>query len=150
MTAKKEQRVVESERPHLAIVSTEIFNEAQRKLAKLHEIYGRQEGQLCRGTKVHYTQVYPTMLLGGLIYCEFCGARMHIGAKGRESRRMYCPNHRIGTCARSVLVPLEMAEQKMGALLGEMLESYPAWVQTAVARMGAALVQADAQMPAEL
>jgi hypothetical protein len=35
-----------------------------------------------RGPKVHHTEVYPASLLGGLVFCGTCGARV-----GSEDRR---------------------------------------------------------------
>jgi len=96
--------VVTRNRPDLRIIDDATWDKAQRRLQDLYEIYGHKPNQQLRGPKVHHTEIYPASLLGGLICCGQCGARMVIQCTtGR--RYLGCPRP-AGTAGSRFTSPL--------------------------------------------
>ena len=124
---------------------------AQAKLAELDQIYGTKEGQAKRGPQVHHTAAYPNSLLGGLLFCGECGARMWLQRSGPRTY-LGCPNagNAAGMCTMLTTVPVEKAEKTLLDFVSELLVGYPDWMQRAVAAMRAAIAEVAAGVPPEL
>ena len=79
-----EEHQVVVQRPELRIVDDAVWAATQQRLADLKEIYGKKPGQKHRGPKVHHTALYPNSLLGGMVFCSKCGARMWQQGSGKR------------------------------------------------------------------
>lgn len=128
--ARPDQVVVVTERPDLRIIDQEAWDKAQARLAKLKDIYGQRPTGRKRGPAQYYKLLYEKSLLGGMVYCAYCGARMIIYRGG--DRTMVCPKHTARRCPMRTGVPVERAEQAILAILDEALRSYPEWIQAVV------------------
>ncbi|MBI3830140.1 MAG: recombinase family protein [Planctomycetes bacterium] len=154
-TGKKKQipaeddEVIKVIRPNLRIVPQALWDKAQARLNELHEIYGMKEGQKRRGPRVHHTEVYPASLCGGLLFCELCGARLVVQCS-TGAKYLGCPNHRNGTCAMTYRPPMEVAEKALLGFLGEILCSWPEWLETALGSMRTSLTDLARRVPEEV
>jgi DNA invertase Pin-like site-specific DNA recombinase len=123
---RPEERV-ECRRPDLRLVTAEVWEKAQRRLAELKARFGAKPGQKKRGPKAHPSAVYPQSLLGGLLVCGVCGAglwQLH-----SNQRRYYaCPNHKKGSCSATAQVQAETAEQALIDYLTNLLCGWPEWL----------------------
>ncbi|MEI8197297.1 MAG: recombinase family protein, partial [Phycisphaerae bacterium] len=144
-----QQRASLTERPHLRLIPELTWQKAQAQLAKLEEIFGQKEGQLRRGTPVHYTVLYPKRILNGLVYCAACNERLHAGGSGKK-KHLYCPQHRKGLCRMSQTVPQAKAETAVVGVLSQILTQYPPWVAAVLTQMNQAIEATRQQVPAEL
>jgi site-specific DNA recombinase len=126
------------DRPQLRIIDQETWEKARQRLRAMKEMYGQKPGQKGRGVKPHHTAMYPTSLLGGLIDCHACGARLWKQAS-RTRRYMFCPNSRKAICTMSGQLPLGKAEEALCNFLGELLSTWPEWIDSAVMAMVQAL-----------
>src|SRR5262245_10106152 len=115
------------DRPQLRIIDQETWDKAAKRLAELNETFGAKEGQKRRGPKIHPRDVYPSSLLGGLLVCGCCGAKMW---QHRSNKRRYyaCPNHSKGLCAMASQVPADQAEQELTDFLTKLLCGWPDWL----------------------
>ena len=147
--AKEAQQIVTTQREHLRLIPQATWDKAQEKLAHLKKAFGQREGQLRRGTPIHYTELYPTSLLGGVIYCSVCGHRLHMGGMGQK-KHFYCPEHRKGVCAMGTWVRLDQAEKAVLGVSESLLTNYPPWMEMAMSQMQAVLAAAREQVPGEL
>jgi DNA invertase Pin-like site-specific DNA recombinase len=133
-------------RPDLRIIEQEVWDQAQRRLAELKELFGQKEGQKRRGPKVHPSEVYPRSLLGGLLVCGTCGTKLWYRGTGR--RRAYaCPAHRKGLCAMAAQVPAERAEEALTGFLTDLLCARPEWLGNVYQRTRELLQAALAEVP---
>jgi DNA invertase Pin-like site-specific DNA recombinase len=140
-----EQQVVR-DRPELRIVDPATWDRAQKRLAELSARYGPKEGQKRRGQKAHPGAVYPRSLLGGLLVCGRCGARLWHHQSGR--RRYYaCPGHAKGLCDLAAQVPADRAEEGLARLLTGLLSGWPDWLQAVYRRLRELVQQAAAEVP---
>jgi hypothetical protein len=141
------ERVVR-DRPDLRIVEQQTWEKAQRRLAELEEKFGMKAGQKKRGPKAHPSEVYPQSLLGGLLVCGRCGAKLWYHGSGQ--RRYYaCPDRKKGLCDMAAQVPADRAEQALIGYLTDLLCAWPDWLR-AVYQRARELVQAAAErLPAE-
>jgi hypothetical protein len=144
-----EEEWVVRERPELRIIDQATWDRAQARLRKLDDTYGAKDGQEDRGPKPHHSEVYPTSLLGGLVYCHACGSRLWVQGSGPRNY-LGCPNHRKGLCAMAARVPVPRAEAAVAEFLTETFCPCPEWVALAVAAMRAALDQAAESVPASV
>lgn len=115
------------ERPSLRIIDQALWDKAQGRLAKLKEIHGRRPHGRKRGPAQYYKLLYEKSLLGGLITCGCCGARMIVLRGG--VKRVACPNHALDKCTNSTGVPVAQAEKAILAIIEQALRSYPQWMQ---------------------
>lgn len=143
------KEAVEVDRPDMRIVDAEAWNRVQSRLATLHDIYGYKPGQKRRGPRVHHTEVYPTGLLNGLLFCGECGARL-IVLSGGGVQRLGCPNHAKGLCDLVARVRVDTAEKGLVALVGDLLRGWPEWLQTAWSAMRRRISELASQVPEEL
>ena len=148
-TPEKDHVLVE--RPDLRIITQEIWEKAQARLAELHDIYGQKEGQASRGPVVHHTAAYPGSLLGGLLYCGRCGARMWSRRSGPRTY-LRCPNagEADGMCTMLTTVPINRAETALLDFVSQLLAEYPDWMQQAIATMRMTIAEAATRIPPEL
>jgi hypothetical protein len=122
-----DQRVVQ-ERPGLRIIDQGTWERAQRRLIDLNGVYGQRPGQKRRGPRVHHSRLYPHSLLGGLLYCHSCGARLWAQHGGGKTY-FGCPNHRKGSCSVACRVSGAKAEQAISGFVTELLTSWPEWLR---------------------
>jgi len=146
----KEQQV-EVERPELRIVDADVWDQAQRRLQVLNDIYGRKPGQKERGPRVHHTELYPGSLLGGLVFCSKCGARMwQIKAKNRAY--LACSNRgdTDDGCDMTTRVPVDRAEDAILEYLAQVLIARPKWVEQSLASMRSRFEEAAHRVPEQM
>lgn len=140
-----EQQVVR-DRPELLIIDRATWDRAQRRLAELNDRFGMKEGQKRRGPQAHPGAVYPRTLLGGLLVCGRCGARLWCHQSGR--RRYYaCPGHSKGLCDMAAQVPADRAEKGLTRFLTGLLSGWPDWLHAVYRRMRELVQQAAAEAP---
>ena len=141
--------VTHKDRPELRIVDDATWQEAQKLLAKLQKTYGKKPGRPSRKARVHYTELYPSSLLSGLVFCGACNSRMTIElSAGRKY--LGCPKHRRGECRTVARVPLARAEHLVVDLIGSVLTSNPEWIETVIASMRRTLEDLSSAVPASL
>lgn len=129
--AVPENEVLVRERPNLRIINDALWAKVQARLKKAHESYGYRAGQKPHGMqKQHYTVLYPKSLLGGLLFCNTCGARL-VQQTGGSDIYHGCPNHRNGTCLQTTRVPKILAEREILGMLQTRLVANADWVATA-------------------
>jgi hypothetical protein len=137
------------QRADLRIVDQATWDIAQRRLQELRDAFGMQPGQRPRGPKVHHTEIYPASLLGGLIYCHACGARLWV--QGRDLYKvLICPNRAKGMCERAPRVPERKAEEAIITFVADLLKDSPGWLESATDAMQAALTEAAERAPSTL
>ncbi|MCZ7647992.1 MAG: recombinase family protein [Planctomycetota bacterium] len=114
-------------RPKLRIVRQALWERVQAKLELARQTYGSKPGQKRRGPKVHHSALYPSHVLGGLLFCGACGARLH--REYSKPRHYYaCPTHRKkGQCEMSYRVPEERAQDEILKFLSNYLQAIPGW-----------------------
>ena len=127
-----EDKVIVRNRPELRIIEQSVWDRAQQRLNVLHQKFGYKEHQEKRGPKSHYTETYPKSILGGLIYCGSCGARLHLQF-GTGKKYYGCPNHRKGMCKMIARVPMERGESVLLNHLATSLTSSAEWLDDALA-----------------
>ena len=132
------------DRPDLRIVDQAIWDRATIKLAEVKAAFGIKAGQKKRGRKAHYSDVYPTGLLNGLIFCGECGAKLHQRGHGKYIY-LGCPTPE--GCSMRSLMPIAKAKQVLGDFLKNLLLGTPGWLNTALASMNASLSQLSKEMP---
>jgi hypothetical protein len=146
--AEPEKHIVR-DRPHLRIIEQDVWEKAQRRLAELDAKFGSKAGQKKRGPKVHPSAVYPQSLLGGILVCATCGAKLW---QHHSNRRRYyaCPNHNKGSCTMASQVPAEKAEQALCDHLTQLLCSWPQWLAQLYRRVRELVQERAQQVPVEL
>ena len=146
----KDQQIV-VERPELRIIDADVWDRAQRRLQVLNDIYGRKPGQKERGPRVHHTALYPGSLLGGLVFCSKCGARMwQIKAKNRAY--LACSNRgdTDDGCDMTTRVPVDRAEDVILEYLAQVLIARPKWVEQSLASMRSRFEEAAHRVPEQM
>ena len=112
------------ERPELRIVEQEVFERAQRGIAKRA---AARHGEL-GGRRANH-------LLSGLLECAECGSKLVIVAGGRrgDGKKSYakygCPLARRGVCGMTMTIYRESLERKFLAALRQALEDAGAQVR---------------------
>jgi len=106
---RSEWRVIE--RPELRIVSDELWERVQARLAWTKRIYGQQtrNGLLNRAASSQY-------LLSGIVKCAVCGGNLVItsGRSRRGHRRYGCSHHFYrGTCTNGLQIRKDWLEAKL-------------------------------------
>ena len=139
------QQIVRN-RPDLRIVDQTVWDNTQRRLAELTDVYGQKPGHKRRGPRPHHSQLYPQSLLGGLLFCKNCGSRLWVQDGGNRSY-LGCPNHRKGTCTMANRVPVPKAEKAILDFVSEFLSVWPGWLQAAANAMRIALDEFTAKIP---
>ena len=141
-------QIVTVERPDLRIIEQELWDKAQARLAELKDVYGMKPDGKKRGPAQHYRLLYEKSLLGGLVTCGSCGARLIVQRGG--VKRLACPNHKVGKCSMAAGVPYHEAEQGVLELIAHLLKSYPHWLQSTVDATRRRLEQLAQSMPNDL
>ena len=140
-----EEQVVR-DRPHLRIIDQITWDKAQKRLRELKEVYGVKDHQKPRGPKPHHTDIYPTSVLGGLITCAECGSRLWVrGGSNRPS--LGCPSYTKGLCGMSTMVSVPKAEEKLFGFVGQIVSSWPSWMETATAALRNTVQEAASRLP---
>ena len=138
-------------RPELRIIDDSTWAATQQRLAELKDLYGHKPGQKQRGPKVHYTELYPSGLLPGIVICSKCGSRMWQQASGP---RLYlgCPNRGSddGQCQLTTRVPVERAEVAVLGFLAKLLTAWPEWLDETLAAMRQQIEEVAHRIPDEL
>ena len=139
------------ERPHLRIVSQEVWQLTQKRLADLNQQFGMKAGQKRRGPRVHHSVEYPKGLLRGLVICAVCKRRLWQNGKGDDTF-LLCPDHGHGPglCPMCTSVPIKRAEEEVLKILRELLLAWPDWVSRAVTTMRELLDQQFHAVPEQL
>ena len=132
------------DRPDLRIVDQATWERAKIKLAEVEAAFGPKPGQKKRGRKAHYSDVYPTGLLNGLIFCGECGAKLHQRGHGKNIY-LGCPTPE--GCSMRSLMPIAKAKQVLGDFLKNLLLGTPGWLATTLTSMNAGLSQLSKKMP---
>jgi hypothetical protein len=145
--ATSDQRIVKTHRPHLAIIDQETWEITVAKLAMTKERYGFKDGQRKRGLRVPYNDLFPPTLLSGMIYCDTCGNRIYRIGDRKKQPTMGCSRHKRGLCTMSLTFFRNEAEEKVVALVGQVLAATPEWLAVAVARMRETISQARIDVP---
>jgi site-specific DNA recombinase len=143
-------RVV-TERSELRIVSQELWEKVQERLAKLRQKTGYKPGQAGRTPMMHYSKTHPSDLLATLLRCGYCGATMHhAGSKTHVYRE--CSNGADGrdACREKARVPAAKAKGVLLEFIGNLLTGMPDWIANAVEEMHSAIHEFHARVPAEL
>lgn len=136
-------------REDLRIIDQATWDQAERRLAELLDVYGHKEGQAPRGPRVHHSAAYPSDLLQGVLFCT-CGAKMH--QKQSNKRHYYiCPRggDAPGMCTMRTSVPRDKAKDALLSLVATFLTKQPKWIEKALAEMRQVLEEAAARVPAE-
>jgi hypothetical protein len=126
-----------------------MWDAAQKKLADLAKVYGKKKGQKPRGPRVHHTSVYPSSLLGGLLYCSECGARL-VYQTGGPDVYYGCSNHRKGTCPQATRAPREKTEKILLDFFAAEFRGIPEWLDTVMSSLRTHLEELDTRVPQEL
>jgi hypothetical protein len=137
------------DRPSLRIIDKELWEKAEARLAELKSVFGMKPDGKKRGLACHYRLIFEKSLLGGMVTCSGCGARLHSQGSG-EKKRMKCPNHRIGKCTMAMGMPFGKAEQAVLELIVSLLTAHPKWLQEAIDETRRRLDQWAQEMPTEL
>jgi site-specific DNA recombinase len=140
-----------ADRPDLRIVDQLTWDQAQARLAQLADVFGPKEGQKKRGRKAqsHYSDVYPTGLLNGLLFCEECGAKLHHRGSGKNIY-LGCPNAILETCSIHTFVPVEKAKRALLDCVHGILLGTPDWAEAALTTMHSALSELSSRVPSEI
>jgi site-specific DNA recombinase len=155
-TGKKKQipvdpnDVVVRERPELAIISQEIWDQAQARLEQLREQFGVKPGQAKRGPKAptNTSDAYPRSILGPVLRCAACGSRMWYSASNQ--RRYYkCSGYIHGRCTHSFQVRASDAERAVIERVTQLLSGWPEWMNSLTQRVRELVLKAAEQLPAE-
>jgi hypothetical protein len=145
----KDHEIVETNRPGLRIISDEIWNKTQKRLAELQRVYGYKDGQRRRGARGHHLSVYPDSLLGGLLFCGRCASRLICQAA--DARVYYgCRNRKNGTCKQKTRVPRAKAEKVLLDFLAMELRGIPGWMGEVMSSLGTHLKELDTRVPREV
>lgn len=142
------QQIVRN-RPDLRIVDQPTWEGAQKRLRELENIYGQKPGHNPRGARPHHTTVYPRSLLGGLVYCAACGARLWVRGSGGRAY-LGCPKHSMGLCPMASRVSVAKAEKALLGFVAEFLTAWPGWVESAATAMRQAITEAAEHLPESL
>lgn len=150
--------VVKSERPDLAIVPLELWDKAQERLKQNRKKYGFKKGQKKRGHKAHYSEDYPSDLLGGLLYCAECGSRLHLSGASTGSGPYYgCPiafshgkNKGIFSCTQRGFVHKGRATDALCSYLREHMLGCEQWIDAVYDEATDEFKRQTANAPSEL
>jgi site-specific DNA recombinase len=110
---------VVSQAPHLQIVSAELWNAVERRLATVKAFAaGTSPGLCCRSLSAQY-------LLSGFLKCGVCGAKMVVvSGRGQSGRARYgCPmKHARGICTNNLHIRQDSLEREViGGLQSQVL-----------------------------
>ena len=143
------QNVVVLERPHLAIVSEEIWTLAEKRFQRFKEIAGPNAGKAKRKKLGMYAREYPFNLLSGVLYCSECGTRLHRGA-GNGGSYYRCPtSFRKGPCGSKSTVNKPAAEKVIVSFLESQLTSIDGWFDGVYAQVLQNIEAYNARIPEE-
>lgn len=146
--ANKEDVVVIA-RPHLAIVTEETWEMAERRFQRFKEILGPNTGKAKRKKLGLYAREYPFNLLSGLLFCGECGTRLHRGA-GNGGSYYRCPTHfRKGPCGSKAIVNKPAAEKAVISFLEGRLADIDGWFDAVSAEALRNIEAYNARMPEE-
>jgi len=135
------------EMPHLRIVSDELFEAAQRRVAEIGVSGGlRKKGRLTGSPPGGWAD-HPRHLLAGLLFCR-CGARFHTA--GANARYLHCSGRLKGTCDIKVMVSRERAERMIVEAVGRQVLADPVWTAALHEELRTACTEMDKTLPAEL
>lgn len=145
-----EDEQVKVDRPDLEIIDPSLWHAVQARLRQVKATYGYKPGQKRRGPRVHHTELYPGSILGGLLYCGECGARLH-RQSGKPRWYFGCPNHRKkGECGMRYRAPEALTEKALLDFLVERLSRAPGWIDRAYERVRREVHRSRAEIPEHL
>jgi DNA invertase Pin-like site-specific DNA recombinase len=141
--------VVRVHRPDLRIVSQDLWDRVQTRLARLKEVWGKKPGDR-RGQRLgRCARLYPKSLLANLVRCGACGAVLHVYPSD-EARRFRCPNHYVGACTVRTGGPVDRAEAAVGEVLRDLLAADPEWMPAVLAEMRQEVQRLSRDVPERL
>jgi len=141
--------VVRVERPHLAIVTREMWEGSVKRFERFKEILGPLSGKAKNKRLGMYAREQPTTLLGGVLLCNGCGTRLRQGA-GNGGRYYHCPEHaKGGDCKSKSSASKPKAEQAVIGFLQEQLTTIDDWFELVYAEVLRNIEAHDARIPAE-
>jgi DNA invertase Pin-like site-specific DNA recombinase len=135
--------------PHLRIISDELWEAAQARLAenaRQQEHRRRPDGRLA-GSETGNAAAHPRHLLSGLLRCEACGATFRVAGAGGKYLR--CPNWAKGVCACKTQVRRDRAERMILEAVGQRVLGNPAWLEAVLAETLAAWREQQQGLPEE-
>ncbi len=134
-----------SERPDLAIVSRELWEQVQRRLRSFDGLHTKKRGLLPRSVTSPY-------LFSGLLKCADCGGNLIVGTGGgTHVHKMYvCANYfNRGTCVNDLYIRVDALEKRiLGRLQSELLR--PEVIDYAIAEFGRQLRTALAGLSSDV
>lgn len=135
--------------PELRIVSDEVFEAAQERLAQNAEAVRsrrRADGTL-NGSAGGTSAGQPRHLLSGLLRCAACGGIFYVS--GTDGRYMQCRNYRTGACRCKTQVRRDLGEKLLLQAIGDRILQNATWRAAVQAALRAAFRKLQDETPSE-
>lgn len=154
--------IIEVNNPELAIISQEVWDKAQERLATFKDMKGYKFGQKKRGPNRHYTEDYPNGTCGGVVYCGDCGKKMYRVPEFIKNNQKYGPYHRCanaiangmdergGRCGHKSFVREDRIFEALAGYVDNHLRACDGWLGTVVLELRKACASHNASVPGEL
>ena len=149
VAARSDQKVVKTERPDLRLVEQELWDDVQKRLGQLADIYGLKRGGKRRGPAEYYRLLYSKRPIDGIVFCSLCGSRM-VSASSSHKKALGCPKRRAGTCPMTARVDYGKAHTMIMKIVEDLLLNEPDWIEACVTHMQSALHAMAKASPDEL
>ena len=141
--------VARVDRPHLAIVSPEMFAGAQKRFEGFKDVLGPLTGKSKRTKRGLYAREYPFNLLSGMLYCAGCGTRLH-RASGNGGNFYRCPiRARDGNCKSKSSANKVAAEKAIIGFVQDKLDKVDEWFEMVRVHVVTNIEAHDAHIPSE-
>lgn len=116
--------------PHLALVSEEVFRQAQLLLKENEDKHAAPRGEKgkFRGSRRGPDARSPKHLLSGLLECGHCGRRLYAGGTG--GKYYFCPGYREGNCSCQTTVPRERAARLLLNVVRDKMLANSQWLDS--------------------
>jgi site-specific DNA recombinase len=138
------------ELPDLRIIDDETFEKAQRILDDNYKKFAehrRSDGTLTWSSRGS-ADCPPRHVLSGLIFCDSCGSKFHVGGTG--GRYLFCPNYAKGTCTCKTHLRRDRGERMILGEVGARILSNPVWLDAVYLQTVKSWKQLVGRVPAEL